>query len=49
MYKKLFKNKFQRFVLINKNINKELKISKKNFIVLDNLYRFKKFSNKYKN
>ena len=43
MYKKLFKNKFQRFVLINKNINKELKISKKNFIVLDTCIDLKNF------
>ncbi len=35
IYQKIFQNKYQQFVLINKNINKDLKISKKRFIVLD--------------
>ena len=32
LYQKIFKNKYQRFVLINKNINKELKILRENLL-----------------
>lgn len=48
IYKRLFKNKLQRFVLINKNINKELKIPKKKYIVLDTSIDLSNFNFKIK-
>ena len=48
LYQKIFKNKYQRFVLINKNINKELKILREKFIVLDTAIDLKNFNYKTK-
>lgn len=47
-YQKIFNNKYQRFVLINENINKDLKIPKNRFIVLDTCIDLKNFSHKTK-
>ena len=48
IYQKFFKNKNQRFILITKNINKNLKIPKKKFIVLDTCIDLKNFKFKTK-
>ena len=48
IYQKLFKNKNQRFILINKNINKNLEIPKKKFIVLDTCIDLENFKLKSK-
>ena len=47
-YQKIFNNKYQRFVLINENINKDLKIPKNRFIVLDTCIDLKNFGHKTK-
>ena len=48
LYQKFFKNKYQRFVLINKNINKDLKIIRHKFIILDTAIYLKNFNYKTK-
>ena len=48
IYKKIFQNKYQRFVLINKNINKNLNIHESRLIVLDTCVDIKNFNIKRK-